>query len=132
MILNISIIDDDSFIRATIIRIIQTIIFKHWEIQITEFENGYQFFDSKQLNKEGKHFVIVDGTMPMMDGIEVLKNIKNIKGDQDITILMLSERKSEANIEKAKRLGASEYRTKPFSIKGIKATIEQLVQRIEE
>ncbi|MGJ7910181.1 response regulator transcription factor [Neobacillus sp. LXY-1] len=130
MILNISIIDDDSFIRSTLKRIIELINLDPWEIYITEFENGFQFFDLKQLDKPGKHFVIVDGTMPMMDGIEVLKKIKNIK--EDTTIMMLSERKSEGNIEKAMKLGASEYITKPFSIKGIKATIEQIVQRIEK
>jgi DNA-binding response OmpR family regulator len=40
---------------------------------------------------------------------------------------MLSGRKSESDIERALKLGANDYMTKPFSIKELQARIHRLI-----
>ncbi|MFL6556047.1 MAG: response regulator transcription factor, partial [Bacillus sp. (in: firmicutes)] len=51
---------------------------------------------------------------------------------RNIHVLMLTERKSETDIERALKLGADDYMTKPFSIKELQTRIERLIQRMKK
>ena len=44
---------------------------------------------------------------------------------------MLTGRKNEADIERALKLGADDYITKPFSIKELQARIHRLITRMK-
>ncbi len=66
------------------------------------------------LEKNSFHVVLLDISMPSMDGLEVLKNIKSQESLQHIPILMVT-----ANTEKEKEallLGASDFISKPYDI----------------
>lgn len=123
----VSIIDDDEFIRTMLMKIIKMMEFDHHELELEVFENGLQFFESNRLKKHGEHFIILDGVMPVMDGLEILHKIKTLKNGANIHVLMLSGRKSESDIERALKLGANDYMTKPFSIKELQARIHLLI-----
>ena len=56
--------------------------------------------------------VILDITMPVMDGLEALEKIKKI--DADSTIVMCSSMSDQDNIIRAIQLGASDFVVKPF------------------
>lgn len=58
--------------------------------------------------------VLLDIKMPGLSGIEVLRQLK--ERDKSIKIIMMTAVKDEAMIELAKKYGASEYITKPFSL----------------
>lgn len=126
----VSIIDDDVIIRTMLTKILKTTILDHYELDIESFENGLKFFDSSRLENPGKHFLILDGVMPIIDGIEILQKVKHDKNKADIHVLMLTGRKREADIERALKLGADDYVTKPFSIKELQARIQRLIQRM--
>jgi DNA-binding NtrC family response regulator len=51
--------------------------------------------------------------MPVMDGMEVLKQIKEI--DQAIVVIMVTVLKDEKAAQNAIKLGAYDYVTKPLS-----------------
>ncbi|MEH7081339.1 response regulator [Neobacillus drentensis] len=127
----ISVIDDDAIIRDMLIRILKVMVFDHFELDIETFEDGLQFFESKRLEENGIHFLILDGVMPVMDGIEILQKVKKIKNGRNIYVLMLTARKRETDIERALKLGADDYITKPFSIKELQARIERLIKRMK-
>jgi DNA-binding response OmpR family regulator len=127
----ISIIDDDALIRTMLMRILKIMVFDHYELNLEEFEDGLQFFESKRIEKPGDHFLILDGVMPVMDGIEILQKVKKIEKARNIHVLMLTGRKSELDIERALKLGADDYMTKPFSIKELQARIERLIKRMK-
>jgi DNA-binding response OmpR family regulator len=69
----ISVIDDDAIIRTMLMRILNIMVFDHCELNLEVFEDGLQFFASNRLEKPGEHFLILDGVMPVMDGIEILQ-----------------------------------------------------------
>jgi diguanylate cyclase (GGDEF)-like protein len=127
----ISIIDDDAIIRTMLMRILKIMDFDHYELNLEAFEDGIQFFESDRLERTGEHFLILDGVMPVMDGIEILQKVKKVKKGRDIHVLMLTGRKSESDIESALKLGADDYVTKPFSIKELQARIHQLIKRMK-
>lgn len=129
-ILNVSVIDDDTIIRTLLVRILQNIDTGKVSLNVQAFENGEKFFESERLGEKGKHFLILDGVMPVMDGIEVLDKVKNNHQSSRVHVLMLTGRKSEYDIARALKIGADDYVTKPFSITELQARIQRLIQRM--
>jgi len=55
---------------------------------------------------------ILDVMMPMVDGLEVLKYIKDQKEFEDVIVIMLTNLSDEKTAEKIYELGATEYLVK--------------------
>ncbi|WP_312097168.1 response regulator [Niallia sp.] len=128
--LNISIVDDDLLSRSILKNILDSIEIDNLAINITEYEDGIQFLESNRLQENGMHFLILDGIMPVMDGLELLQIVKKTAYQHNAHILMLTGRKSEHDIAEALRLGADDYVTKPFSMKELQARIIRLITRM--
>ncbi|MEI2354698.1 diguanylate cyclase [Mesobacillus zeae] len=128
--LYVSVIDDDAIIRAILTKILENMEFSELELNVDSFEDGQAFLNSGKLQEAGKHFLILDGIMPVMDGIEVLQKVKRMEVSKHVHVLMLTGRKSESDISRALQLGADDYVTKPFSIKELEARIQRLIKRM--
>ncbi|WP_071459017.1 GGDEF domain-containing response regulator [Bacillus massilinigeriensis] len=128
--LHVSIIDDDAIIRTILTKILSNMVFPSLDFQVDSYEDGNNFLQSNKLKENGKHFLILDGIMPVMDGVEVLQKVKKMDKNLDVRVLMLTGRKSEDDISRALKLGADDYVTKPFSIKELEARITQLIKRM--
>ncbi len=63
---------------------------------------------------EKPNLVFLDIRMPVMDGMEVLKQIKEI--DRSITVIMVTVLKDEKTAKNALKLGAYDYVTKPLGL----------------
>ena len=77
----------------------------------------------KFLKKQGKYrnapkpdIILLDLNLPKMDGIEVLRMIKNTTDLKRIPIVVLTTSKSEEDILKSYNLHANCYITKPVSM----------------
>jgi two-component system response regulator (stage 0 sporulation protein F) len=70
---------------------------------------------------EKPFLVLLDERMPGMDGLVVLKKIKEI--DNSIKVVMLTAVEDEDVMEEAKKLGALDYITKPFDLEKLEAMI---------
>ena len=79
------------------------------------------------LKEKNYDLVIADLNMPEMSGIEVLKQIRSFKKDQDL-VMMTAYASVETAIEAMKQ-GAADYITKPFKVDEIKLTIEKIINR---
>ena len=66
----------------------------------------------KRLHSESFDCVLVDLGLPDMDGLEVLAEIRNCSTARPVVV---SARRGEDVIARAKELGAAQYVTKPFS-----------------
>ncbi|MEE8576430.1 MAG: response regulator, partial [candidate division Zixibacteria bacterium] len=79
------------------------------------------------LRKNSYDLVIADLNMPEMSGIEVLKEVRSFKNDQDL-IVMTAYASVDTAIDAMKH-GAVDYITKPFKIDEIKLVIEKSISR---
>ncbi len=70
--------------------------------------------------------ILLDISMPDMDGMEVLKQIKANKTTQGIPVIMLSSSVEGKDIKQCYELGADSYIAKPVSINGLFRAIEML------
>lgn len=127
----ISIIDDDAVIRMMLHQTLQTFTIDSFDITIQVFASGLDFMNSDWENVNTHHLLILDGIMPVMDGMEVLQKVKQGKYANRFMVLMLTSRKSKDDIARALQLGADEYITKPFSITVLQARIERILKRVK-
>lgn len=70
--------------------------------------------------------VILDVTMPQMDGWETLKRIREVS---DLPIIMLTARDDESDVLRGFSLGADDYVCKPFSFAQLAARIKAVLAR---
>ncbi len=70
--------------------------------------------------------VLMDIMMPGMDGLEALEKIK--KTHPATVVIMITALKDEVRMAKAKKLGASDYIVKPFSLNYLETELEKIMQ----
>ena len=73
--------------------------------------------------------VIIDASMPGLDGFELLAAIKRDPSMQHVAVVMLTSRQSESDTLRAFGLGADDYLVKPFSPMEVAARIKRLLAR---
>lgn len=102
----ILVVDDASFMRM----MIKDILTKNGFTVVGEAENGLKAVDKyKELSPE---LVIMDITMPEMDGIQAVKEIKKINSNSKI--IMCSAMGQQAMVIEAIQAGAKDFIVKPF------------------
>ncbi len=70
--------------------------------------------------------MLVDVKMPQMDGMTVLKRLK--EDERDTAVVMMTAHGAIQDAVAAMKLGASDYLLKPFELDELSLTIEKLVQ----
>ncbi|WP_243387327.1 diguanylate cyclase [Bacillus kexueae] len=125
-----AIVDDDPIIRTVMADIIKKLpLNPKRKIELQTYKDGKAFIQS-DWHLGDPCFVILDGVMPNMDGLEVLTNLKSKKDANRYRVLMLTSRKGDQDIAKALELGADDYMTKPFKFDEIIGRIEKMLQRM--
>ena len=77
----------------------------------------------EMLEKYRIDVVLLDIIMPGMDGMTVLKKIKEML--EDVIVIMITATKTVKTAVKAMKLGAYDYITKPFDIDEVRLNIEK-------
>ena len=81
----------------------------------------------EKIGKESFDLAIVDIQMPGINGIEVLRNIRD--KNYNTTIIMITAFASHESAIEAMKLGAYDYITKPFKIDEIKLVIKKSLDK---
>lgn len=105
------IIADDAQMNRRLIKNILTAKLK--DLIIFEAENGQEVLNITE--SETIHLILLDLIMPVMDGFETLKRLKDDKRTHDIPVIVNSAITEIKSIEKTLAEGAIDYFTKPFS-----------------
>lgn len=114
-------VDDDK----TILNIIKT-YFGRKNFSVLLAENGVEGY---KLAKAEKPYVIVsDLMMPVMDGYEFCRLIRNDDDLKDIPFIMLTAREAKENCVKGFKAGINDYIVKPFNMYELYLKIEAFVK----
>ena len=81
----------------------------------------------RQIDSQAFDLVIMDIAMPGLDGIEVLSRIRSSAQHHELPVIMLTASGDDFVREKAKRVGASAFLTKPASSAEVLATVKSLL-----
>lgn len=93
--------------------------------EIRHAKDGVEFFESLYDSKNGlawPDLIIMDISMPRMNGLQVLEKLKQDSGANAIPVLMLSGHNDEKNIASARQLGAQGY-----VVKGTRVTLDEMM-----
>lgn len=130
IILKIAIVDDDRFIQRLLHDKLSKLQIEPYALQIATFKDGETFLQSNWHKGREKKIVLLDGVLPNLDGLDVLKYLRQTVNESEIGIMMLSGRQKNSDMVKALELGADDYITKPFSVEQLEARIKRLVHRL--
>jgi DNA-binding response OmpR family regulator len=108
-------VDDSKTIRMIVKK-----AFAPYNCTMFEGENGVEGLAIAA--KEKPDLIILDITMPVMTGTEMLEKLKTEKELKDIPVIMLTAESGKDNVMKIVKMGIKDYMVKPF--KG-----EQLIER---
>ncbi len=114
-------------------RMLERIISPYCDIVSTD--NGEAAFEKySESFFDGMPFDVIclDIYMPRMDGLETLQNIRTfeeeikLKQEDKVKIIMITSLSNHNNVDKALKLGANNYITKPFAKEDVLATMKKL------
>lgn len=116
---NILICDDAAFMRM----MIKDILTKNGYNIAGEAENGLKAIEKyKETNPD---LVLMDITMPEMDGIQALKEIKKV--DPSATVIMCSAMGQQAMVIESIQAGAKDFIVKPFQADRVIEAVKKVV-----
>ena len=92
---------------------------------VLEADNGQEALMLFEMH-EDLSLIILDVMMPLLDGYQTLKKIRE---SSNIPVIMLTARSTEQDELQGFELGVDEYITKPFSPKILVARVEAILRR---
>ena len=116
---NILICDDAAFMRM----MIKDILTKNGYNVAGEAENGLKAIE--KYNEVKPDLVLMDITMPEMDGIQALKNIK--ASDAGAMVIMCSAMGQQAMVIESIQAGAKDFIVKPFQADRVLEAVKKVV-----
>ncbi len=114
------VVDDEEIMQEVMRDILEEVGYK-----VDIEDNGEDALATAE--KKNYDLVFADVRMPKMDGIEFLRNVKNIKPDLDV-IMMTGYASVDVAVE-AMKLGALDFITKPFNLEHIKIVTSRAMER---
>ncbi len=123
--MKILVVDDFSTMRRIIKNLLRDIGFTN----VTEADDGTSALP--MLEKGNFDFIITDWNMPGMQGIDLLKAIREDPELAALPVLMVTAESKKDQIIAAVQAGVNGYVLKPFTAQTLKEKIEKIFQRLE-
>ncbi|WP_158630141.1 response regulator [Cohnella sp. AR92] len=127
--LNVAVVDDDVIIRTLLAELLSKSLDGSVCADIKAFRDGRSFLADKRHSDRNPYLVILDGMMPDLDGLEVLAELRANPDSDRYSVIMLTGRAGSDDINRALKLGADDYLTKPFRIQELDIRIRRLLRR---
>jgi two-component system chemotaxis response regulator CheY len=117
----ILVVDDSNSIRDMVSFTLQSVGY-----QTIEASNGQEGLDLAQ--QHDIDVVITDVNMPIMDGITLCKELRQLAPFQFVPILILTTESSSEMKQKGKAAGATGWLVKPFNPEKLLNTIKRVIR----
>lgn len=122
--LKVLVVDDTSVSRMLVIDALQTIGIRN----IAFAKDGAEAL--KTMMTSPSHLVLSDLNMPNLDGIGLLKALREHKPTSRIGFILLTGVSDKATIDRARQYGLNNYVAKPFTPVALSASIEAVVGKL--
>lgn len=123
--MKILVVDDFSTMRRIIKNLLRDLGFTN----TTEADDGTTALP--MLQKGDFDFLVTDWNMPGMQGIDLLKAIREDPDLSSLPVLMVTAESKREQIIEAAQAGVNGYIVKPFTAQTLKEKIEKIFERLE-
>lgn len=117
-------VDDNSISLATIEQELEG------EFEVIPMNSGIRAL--QYLKKEKPDLILLDIQMAIMDGIETLKEIREMEGCQDIPVIMLTSNADKRMVLESSKYKIYDYVLKPFKKQDLCERIDNVLKRLSE
>lgn len=114
-------VEDDNKLREVLTKFLS-----RNDYEVLAAENGKVGLKLFYENSKNLDIVLLDGMLPDIDGVDVLKEIRE---RSQVPVIMLTARESEEDQLNGLNNGADNYITKPFLMKVLLVHMDKLIQR---
>lgn len=114
-------VEDDNKLREVLTKFLS-----RNDYEVLAAENGKVGIELFYENRKNLDIVLLDGMLPDIDGVDVLKEIRE---HSQVPVIMLTARESEEDQLNGLNNGADNYITKPFLMKVLLVHMDKLIQR---
>jgi two-component system chemotaxis response regulator CheY len=126
--LNVLIVDDSAAIRKILVRVLSQTDLPI--ANVVEASDGVEAL--KILGSTQVRLVLSDINMPNMDGLQLLKSLRDHPSWPQLSVIMITTEGSQSKVLEAVQLGAKGYLRKPFTAEQIKEKVMACVQDTNE
>ena len=116
MAISILVVDDSAMSRKLVIKALPP----EWDVEVHQAGNGQEALSMYKSSKA--QVMLLDLTMPVMDGFEVLESLKR-DGQTPFVIVISADVQPKAQ-ERVKELGAAAFLKKPIKTEEIKQVLK--------
>jgi two-component system, chemotaxis family, chemotaxis protein CheY len=117
------IIDDSSVMRKIVERSLRQAGIDL--VEVREAGNGAEGLGALQAS--GVDLILCDINMPVMDGIEFLRQLQAVPNAKGVPVVMITTEGSESHVVQALSIGARGYIRKPFTPEQVKEHVLPLL-----
>ena len=121
--LKVLIVDDSSVMRKIVERSLRQAGLDLTEV--LEASNGAEALAHVQ--NGSVDMILSDINMPVMDGLEFLRNLAKVESAKGVPVVMITTEGSEARVVEALSAGAKGYLRKPFTPEQVKERVAPLL-----
>jgi|FLYM01.1.fsa_nt_gi two-component system, chemotaxis family, chemotaxis protein CheY len=122
----ILIVDDIMSMRKLAAGSLKSLGYSHFE----EASDGQEALHLLNTSKKGFDLIVSDWNMPVLDGVELLKQVRMCPRFQKIPFFLVTAENNEDKITEAFKAGVSGYILKPVSSQLLKAQFEEFHRRL--
>jgi len=123
-------VDDDSYKLLIIEDNVELLVLMHQllgqKYRVTTASNGQEGLDI--INNSELDLIISDVMMPVMDGYELTRRVKEDPNTSHLPIILLTAKTQEEDRTEALKIGADDYVTKPFKLGDLELRINNIIE----
>ncbi len=113
-------IDDDPVVRKLVKKAVEGM--GYGSVEVPSGIDGLSY-----LEQAIPQLILLDAMMPVVDGFEVLKKIKEHKEWRSIPVMMFTAVSHEEKVREAIKLGAADYLLKPFRLQAVREKVNEIL-----
>ena len=119
----IVVVEDDESIREMLQYYFQSVGYT-----VRPYESGEAMFEGETAHSLPVLFIL-DIMLPGMDGLEILRRLREGRNTAEVPVIMLTARSAEMDRVSGLENGADDYVVKPFGIMELQARVKALLRR---
>ncbi len=122
--MTVLVVDDFSTTRRIISSLLEELGFSY----IHQARNGQEALE--RLGRGDIDLVVTDWHMPVMDGLELVVNMRTHPETASVPVLMVTAESKREQMTRAAYAGVNGYLVKPFTAEALQSKIQRIVARL--